>query len=375
MTTVSTPFPSMEFMLMALRLARKGVGRTSPNPAVGAVLVRGGKVVGRGYHRAAGMPHAEVEAILDARAAAKGADLYVTLEPCCHAGRTGPCTETILSSGVRRVAAAMLDPNPLVAGKGLSALRKAGLTVADGLLGEEARALNLPYLKWIVSGKPYVTLKLAVTLDGQIAAAGGDSRWVSCEKSRAVVHRMRSAADAVLVGGETFRRDDPRLTSRVPGGRNPVRVILTSSLSGVSFSRTFQRGNGKVVFACPRGVPERDVRRAVSLGAKVIRLPSRAGRIPATVFLRALGKEGIASLLVEGGGKTAGWLAAAGAVDRYVFFVAPLLLGEGVRAIAGYRARNVAGGRRLEITGVRRVGADLMVTAEPPQRGIRTTGG
>ncbi|MDA8123097.1 MAG: bifunctional diaminohydroxyphosphoribosylaminopyrimidine deaminase/5-amino-6-(5-phosphoribosylamino)uracil reductase RibD [Deltaproteobacteria bacterium] len=376
MTAVSTPFPSMEFMRMAIRLARKGVGRTSPNPAVGAVLVRGGKVVGRGYHRAAGMPHAEVEAIRDAGAAARGADLYVTLEPCCHAGRTGPCTETILSSGVRRVAAAMSDPNPLVAGKGLSALRKAGLTVVDGLLGEEARALNLSYLKWIVSGKPYVTLKMAVTLDGQIAAAGGDSRWVSCEKSRAVVHRMRSAADAVLVGGETFRRDDPRLTSRVQGGRNPVRVILTSSLSGVSGSRIFRGGKGKVVFACPRGVPERDVRRAVSLGAKVIRLPSRAGRIPASVFLRALGKEGIVSLLVEGGGKTAGWLAAAGAVDRYVFFVAPLLLGEGVRAFVGYRARKVAGGRRLEITGVRRVGDDLMVTAEPPQvRRIRTAGG
>jgi diaminohydroxyphosphoribosylaminopyrimidine deaminase/5-amino-6-(5-phosphoribosylamino)uracil reductase len=351
-------------MRMALRLARKGVGRTSPNPAVGAVLVRGGKVVGRGFHRAAGMAHAEVEAIRDAGGAARGADLYVTLEPCCHAGRTGPCTESILSAGVRRVAAAMKDPNPLVAGKGLSALRKAGLTVAEGLLGEEARALNRPYRKWIVSGKPYVTLKLAVTLDGQIAAAGGDSRWVSCEKSRAMVHRMRSVADAVLVGGETFRRDNPRLTSRATGEKNPVRVILTSCLSDVSGRRIFRGGNGKVVFACPRGVPERDVRRAVSLGAKVIRLPALAGRIPANVFLRALGKEGITSLLVEGGGRTAGWLVSAGAVDRYVFFVAPLLLGEGVRAIAGYCARNVAGGRKLAITGVRRVGADLMVTAE-----------
>jgi len=363
------PFPSTEFMRMALRLARKGIGRTSPNPAVGAVLVRAGKVVGRGYHRAAGMPHAEVEAIRDAGDAARGADLYVTLEPCCHTGRTGPCTEAILSAGVRRVAAAMKDPNPLVAGKGLSALRKAGLTVAEGPLGEEARALNRPYRKWIVSGKPYVTLKLAVTLDGQIASATGDSRWISCEKSRAMVHRMRSAADAVLVGGETFRRDDPRLTSRTPGGKDPVRVILTSRLSDVPGRRVFRGGRGEVLIACPRGVPERDVRRAVSRGAKVLRLPARAGRIPADVFLRALGKEGVTSLLVEGGGRTAGWLVAAAAVDRFVFFVAPLLLGEGVRAIAGYCARTVAGGRRLKITGVRRLGDDLMVTAESPQEG------
>jgi diaminohydroxyphosphoribosylaminopyrimidine deaminase/5-amino-6-(5-phosphoribosylamino)uracil reductase len=351
-------------MRMALRLARKGAGRTSPNPAVGAVLVRSGKVVGRGHHRAAGMPHAEVEAIRDAGDSSRGADLYVTLEPCCHTGRTGPCTEAILSAGVRRVAAATRDPNPLVSGKGLSVLRKAGLTVAEGPLGEEACALNLPYRKWIVSGKPFVTLKLAMTLDGQIAAATGDSRWVSSEKSRAMVHRMRSRTDAVLIGGETFRRDDPLLTSRTRGGKDPIRVILTSRLSGLSGRRVFREGKGRVLFACPARVPDRDVLRAVSFGAKVLRLPAQAGRISAGVFLRALGKEGVTSLLVEGGGKVAGWLVAAGAVDRFVFFIAPMLLGEGVRAIAGVRSRTVSGGKRLRITEVRRMGDDLMVTAE-----------
>jgi diaminohydroxyphosphoribosylaminopyrimidine deaminase/5-amino-6-(5-phosphoribosylamino)uracil reductase len=352
-------------MRMALRLAEKGVGRTSPNPAVGAVLVRSGKVVGRGYHRAAGLPHAEVEAIRDAGPAAKGADLYVTLEPCCHAGRTGPCTDAILSAGIRRVAASMEDPNPAVSGKGLKALRRAGLEVSAGLLEEEARALNRPYCRWVVSGKPHVTLKLAMSLDGQIAASAGSSRWISGEESRREVHRMRAAADAVMVGGETFRKDDPLLSCRIPGGRDPRRVILTSRLSGLSGRRLFREGEGKILFVCPRGVPGRDEERVVSLGGKVLRLPSRGGRVSAEGFLRALGKEGVTSLLVEGGSRTAGWLVSAGAVDRFVFFIAPLLLGEGIRAVAGYRARTAAGGKKLSITEVRRAGRDLVVAAEP----------
>jgi diaminohydroxyphosphoribosylaminopyrimidine deaminase/5-amino-6-(5-phosphoribosylamino)uracil reductase len=351
-------------MRMALRLAAKGVGRTSPNPAVGAVLVRGGKVVGRGVHRAAGLPHAEVEAIRDAGSAANGADLYVTLEPCCHVGRTGPCTEAILSAGIRRVAAAMKDPNPLVSGRGLAALRRAGLTAVAGLFEEEARSLNRPYCRWIVSGKPFVTLKLAMSLDGQIAAFTGTSRWITGVESRRMVHRMRAGADAVLVGGETFRKDDPLLTSRIPGGRDPRRIILTSRLSGIAGRRLFGGGNGEILVVCPREVSDREAERVVSLGGRVLRLPSRGGRISAEVFLRALGKEGVTSLLVEGGGRTAGWLVSAGAVDRFVFFLAPLLLGEGIRAVQGYRARTVAGGRKLAITDVRRAGADLVVTAE-----------
>lgn len=349
---------------MALRLARRGVGRTSPNPAVGAVLVRGGKVVGSGYHRAPGLPHAEVEAIRDAGSGASGADLYVTLEPCCHVGRTGPCTEAILSAGIRRVAAAMKDPNPLVSGRGISILRKAGLTVAAGFFEEEARRLNRPYCRWMEAGKPFVTLKLAMSLDGQIAASDGTSRWISGEESRRMVHRMRAESDAVLVGGRTFRKDDPLLSSRIPGGRDPRRIILTSRLSGLSGRRLFSRAPGGILFICPRGVPDSAVKRVVALGARVLRLPARDGRISAGVFLRALGKEGVTSLLVEGGGQTAGWLVSAGAVDRFVFFLAPLLLGEGVRAVEGYRVRSIPGGRNLSITGFRRAGSDLVVTAE-----------
>lgn len=364
-------FPRPEFMRLALRLARKGIPRTSPNPAVGAVLVRKGKVVGSGYHRAAGMPHAEIEAIREAGRSARGADLYVTLEPCAHAGRTGPCTEAIAAAGIRRVAAAMEDPNPLVRGKGFLRLRKSGVLVHSGLLEREARSLNEPFCRWIVSGRPFVTLKLALSLDGQIAVASGGSRWITGKTARRMVHRMRAGSDAVLVGGKTFRADDPLLTARVPGARDPVRVVLTSDLSGAARSRMMREGGGGILFVCPKGVSARAVGRLREAGARVLLLPSRGGRIGAGVFLAALGREGITSLLVEGGGETAGWLVSAGSVDRFVLFVGPLLLGEGVRSLSGFAAAAPGKGKRLSFTSVRRVGEDIRITAEPAgkQRG------
>ncbi len=358
-------FPRAEFMRLALRLARKGAGRTSPNPAVGAVLVRRGEVVGEGFHRAAGLPHAEAMALQDAGEAARGADLYVTLEPCAHAGRTGPCTRAIIAAGVRRVAAAMQDPNPLVAGKGFRALRRAGIPVVRGMMEEEARSLNRSYCRWVVSGRPFVTLKLAISLDGQVASASGESRWISGEPARKIVHRMRSETDAVLVGGETYRQDAPQLTARIRGGRNPGRVILTSRIAGLARNGRFLKAGGRVIVAAPRGVSREEADRLRFLGIRVLLLPTRKGRIEASVFLDALGREGITSLLAEGGGKTAGWLVEAGAVDRYVFFLAPLLLGEGVRSIAGFAAGRMKEGRRLLITSVKRAGSDIMVVAEP----------
>lgn len=359
------PFPSPEFMRLALRLSARGVGRTSPNPAVGAVVVRKGKAVGGGFHRAAGLPHAEVEAIRAAGKRARGADLYVTLEPCAHRGRTGPCTEAIITAGIRRVAAAMIDPNPLVSGRGIAALRAAGVEVAVGLFEEKARAQNLGYCRWITTGRPFVTLKLALSLDGQIAGAGGESRWISGGRSRALVHRMRAQTDAVLVGGGTLRRDDPLLTCRARGGKTPRRVIVTSSVRAAAGRRIFREGGGDVILACPEGVAGRDLEAARRLGAKVLLLPSRRGMIAARDLLEALGREGITSLLVEGGARTAGWLVAEEAVDRFVFFLAPLLLGEGLRALAGWAAAGPEAGKRLLIESVRRVGEDVVVTAVP----------
>jgi diaminohydroxyphosphoribosylaminopyrimidine deaminase/5-amino-6-(5-phosphoribosylamino)uracil reductase len=327
--------------------------------------VKRGKVVGAGYHRAAGMPHAEVEALREAGTAARGADLYVTLEPCAHAGRTGPCAEAIIEAGVKRVAAGMQDPNPLVAGKGFRALRAAGIPVVCGVMEKEARSLTREYCRWVVSGRPFVTLKLAVSLDGQIAAASGESRWISGEPARKIVHRMRSEADAVLVGARTFRRDAPRLTSRKRGGKNPRRVIVTSRAAGLERIGQFPDAGGEVIVVAPRSVVRERAERLRSLGIRLLLLPARKGRIEAGAFLDALGREGVTSLLAEGGGETAGWLIEAGAVDRYVVFVAPLLLGEGIRSVAGFAARRVDEGRRLVITKAVRTGGDVMVVAEP----------
>ena len=365
------PFPEITFMREALRLARKGVGRVSPNPAVGAVVVRNGRVVGKGFHRGAGLPHAEAEALCDAGAAARGADMYVTLEPCDHQGRTPPCTKAILDARIARVAYAMEDPNPVVSGRGAKRLRDAGLTVHEGLLSGDAMELNREWRRWIISGKPFVTLKLAVSLDGQIAAATGESRWITGEQARLAVHRMRRVSDAILVGGETARRDDPLLTPRVPGmaaGRLPKRVVLTSRPAELEGSRLFSNAGGDVIIACPSCRISAKQAKDISVsGAKVLRLPSRKGKIRAHDLLSALGEQNITSLLVEGGGKTAGWLAEEGAVDRYVVFVAPLLLGEGIRAVSGWAASPPSSGKKLLFKSVRRVGADLMVVAAPNQ--------
>ena len=373
--TARPEFPGIGFMRRAVRLARKGAGRTAPNTAVGAVVVRGGRVVGEGYHRAAGLPHAEIEALRVAGSAARGADLYVSLEPCDHRGRTGPCTAAILAAGIARVAYAMEDPNPAVSGRGAGRLREAGLVVHRGPMEDEARELNRGFCRWVVSGKPFVTLKLAVSLDGQIAAAGGDSRWITGAAARRRVHRMRSEADAVLVGGGTARRDDPLLTARVPGGHDPLRVILTSRPAELARGKALREPGGQVIVACPKGVPERDLRAARDAGAGVLRLPARGGAVRARDFLTALGAEGVTSLLVEGGGRTAGWLAAEGAIDRYVVFVAPRLLGEGIRAVSGWASRSPTSGPRLVFTSVRRVGPDIEITAEKlPMAGMREGG-
>lgn len=358
-------FPAAGFMRRALALARKGLGRTAPNPAVGAVVVRRGRVVGEGYHRAAGEPHAEVEALRAAGEKARGADLYVTLEPCDHRGRTPPCTAAIVAAGVARVAYAMEDPNPRVRGRGARRLREAGIMVHEGLLSGAAKELNRGFARWVVSGRPHVTLKLAISLDGQIAAAGGASRWISGEAARRLVHRMRSEADAILVGGGTARRDDPLLTARVPGGRAPRRVVVTTRPGAILRNRLFRAGPGEVLVACPAGIPRREAERLRALGARVLPLPSRAGRIRAADLLAALGAEGVTSLLVEGGGRTAGWLAAEDAVDRYVLLVAPLLLGEGVRAVSGWACADPQAGVRLSFEAVRRVGKDILLIAEP----------
>lgn len=361
-------FPDQAFMRLALRLARKGLGRTSPNPAVGAVLVKNGRVVGSGWHRAAGMPHAEVEAIAAAGRLARGADLYVTLEPCSHQGRTGPCAVAILGAGIRRVSAAMQDPNPLVSGNGFAMLRTAGVEVHAGLLEGEAVALNRGWIHFVSTGLPHVTLKMATSLDGQIAGATGESRWVTGEKSRKLVHAMRNECDAVLVGGGTVAKDDPLLTCRIRGGHDPARIVLTSHPERLAKSRMFSDRSAPNLVIVPEGVPDSRLEALAATGAEIVRLPAGKGIIDPRAILCALGQRGIASLIVEGGGKVAGAFLREGVVDRLVLFIAPVMFGEAVRSVAGWSAATPAEGRRFAISRIRRAGEDLMLEALPVER-------
>lgn len=325
-------------MLLALDLARKGLGTTSPNPMVGAVVVKGpgaGKVVGKGYHRRAGEDHAEAVALKEAGAKARGSVLYTTLEPCAHQGRTPPCVEHILKAGVREVVCAMRDPNPLVNGKGISGLKRAGVKVALGLFEGEATRLNEAYAKYITTRIPFVALKAAMTLDGRIATGSGQSRWISGEESRRFAHELRRRADAVLVGIGTVLADDPQLTVRlVRKGikQGPLRIILDSHLGTPLKARVLRDQEDAqtiVVTTPPWGASER-AKRIQALGAQVWQVKKDAkGRVSFPDLLKRLGQEEITSLLIEGGSKVNAGALSAGVVDKVYAVIAPMVLGGG----------------------------------------------
>jgi diaminohydroxyphosphoribosylaminopyrimidine deaminase/5-amino-6-(5-phosphoribosylamino)uracil reductase len=314
-----------DYLERALELARLGRRLAHPNPRVGAVVVADGEVVGEGYHRGPGTPHAEAVALEQAGERARGAALYVTLEPCCRQGHTGPCTEKILAAGVGRVVVGATDPNPAVDGRGLAALRAAGVEVAldSGALHTLCEQLNEPFARFIRSGLPFVTFKAAVSLDGKVAAAGGDGRWISSPESRRQVHQMRAAADAVMVGAGTARRDDPLLTARDADGPDPVRVVVsrTGDLPVEARLSTTARECPTILLTASID-PERELALAAS-GVEVVRAAGlRDG-------LAQLARRGLVDILCEGGPTLAGALLAEGLVDRLVVFVAPLVLGRG----------------------------------------------
>jgi diaminohydroxyphosphoribosylaminopyrimidine deaminase / 5-amino-6-(5-phosphoribosylamino)uracil reductase len=349
---------------MALRLARKAEGRTSPNPIVGAVLVRGGNIVGAGYHRFAGGDHAEIAALKRAGRKARGATLYITLEPCSHYGRTPPCTQALIDAGIKEVVAGTRDPNPLVAGRGVRQLRRAGTKVRVGLLEAECRALIEPFSKYITRRLPFVTLKLAATLDGKIATVSGDARWISNVESRQWVHRLRNQVDAVLVGVETVRADDPQLTCRIPGGRNPWRVVLDSRLRIPISARILrQRAPGKTIVATTDGVSAARARAIEALGAEVWRLPRRNRRVSWLPLLKKLASSGVVTVMIEGGANVAASALKEKIVDKIVFFYAPKILGGDGRvmfdALGIRRMRQSIPVKRLQ---VRKSGGDLIVS-------------
>ncbi len=348
----------VRYMRRALELAAQARGRTAPNPMVGAVLVRDGAVVGEGFHPRAGEPHAEVFALRDAGERAVGSTLYVTLEPCSHFGRTPPCADAVIGAGVRRVVAAMGDPSPHVAGEGFERLRRSGVEVVCGLMEQEARELNRAFLKAVRTGRPWVTLKMAMTLDGKIATRTGDSRWITGESARRQVHRLRDEHDAVMVGIGTVRADDPQLTARLEGARNPRRVIVDAraELSPESF---LARTAAEVPTLLLTG--SSDTCQLEGLGVEVAPLPLVDGRVDLTTALEALVAFGIHSVLCEGGSRLAGSLLDGGHVDEVWWFIAPKLVGgaDAPGPIAGAGIERMADAHTLRNVTVEHYGDDL----------------
>ncbi len=359
-----------EHLRAALVLAARGLGSASPNPMVGALVVRAGRVVGSGFHRSPGEPHAEVRALRRAGTAARGGTLYVNLEPCAHHGRTPPCVDAILHSGIRRVVASMKDPNPLVRGRGFSALRRAGVQVECGLLRQEARVLNEAYVHHVRSGRPFVVLKAGTSLDGRIAAAGGRSRWITSPPARRAAHDLRWGFDAILVGVGTVLVDDPELAARRAGRERPhfLRVVLDAELRTPRRSRLVRAARRRplVIYSAQDASPSRE--KALHAAGVIVRhLPCKAGRVGVGAVLRDLGRREVRSLLVEGGGEVHASFLAGGYADKMILFVAPMLLGgrSAVPLVGGDGESRPALAPRLERLTVERCGPDLRITGYP----------
>ena len=355
----------VRWMRTALALARRGLGAVWPNPAVGCVIVNEGRAVGRGWTQPGGRPHAETEALRRAGQAAHGATAYVSLEPCCHWGRTPPCAEALIDAGVRRVVVAVEDPDPRVAGNGIARLRAAGLAVDTGIGAEEATEINAGFLTRLALGRPLVTLKLATSLDGRIATGSGESQWITGPPARERGHALRAAHDAIMVGTATVFADDPQLTCRLPGlgQRSPVRVVL---------DRQLRIPHSAVVIADARQTPTwiltlrsaDAARRAALLAAGVTLIdvdPDSNERIDLVAALAALGERGVTRLLIEGGARLAAALLRAGLVDRLAWFHAPLLIGgDGTPAVAALGLDRLADAPGFERLSVARVGDDML---------------
>ena len=331
------------YMERALALAARGRGTTTPNPMVGAVIVKDGRIIGEGYHIRAGEGHAEVNAFKNAAEDVTGATMYVTLEPCSHYGKTPPCADKIVEKKIGRVVVGALDPNPLVAGRGIEKIRNAGIPVVTGVLAEESIALNEVFMKYIVTKRPFVVLKAAMSLDGKIATADGESQWISCETSREEVHRLRHELTGIMAGIGTVLADDPMLNCRIPGGKQPVRIIVDSHLSIPENSKLAASAKEfPLVVASVEKSDASKKARLEAMGAKVIEIPANQdGHVDLNALMERLGEMKIDSILLEGGGRLAEGALKAGIVDKVQFYIAPVLIG-------GEGAKTPVEGRGIE---------------------------
>lgn len=336
-----------KYIRIAIGLAAKAKGMTSPNPCVGAVIVKNGRIIGKGYHRFAGGPHAEVYALRQAGKRAEGATLYVSLEPCCRFGRTPPCTEAVIKAGIKRVVAAMKDPNPLNNGRGLRMLKKNGIKTEAGILEPLARELNEDFIKYIRKRMPFVVVKIAQSLDGKIATRTGDSRWITGETAREFVHRLRSEVDAIMVGAGTVLKDDPSLTARVKVKRvkQPLRIILAGRTRIPANARVFNSKGG---------------------GVLIVKTKDKSGRIDIRSLLKELAGREITSVLIEGGGETVASAFEAGVVDKVYFFIAPKILGgrDAKTSVEGMGIERLSKAVKLQNVSSRKIGDDFLIKGD-----------
>lgn len=367
----------IQFMKQVLVLAVKGRGRVSPNPLVGAVVVKDGKIVGSGWHRKAGGPHAEIIALKQAAQKTKGATMFVSLEPCCHYGKTPPCTDAIIRAGIKKVVIAMKDPNPIVNGKGISKLRRSGvkvevLEVNEGKIADEAARINEVFIKYVRTGMPFVIGKIASSLDGKIATSTGDSKWISNKKAREFVHKLRYEADAILVGKNTVMNDDPKLTARKNNKiiKRPYRIVLGGDFNFPPDRKIFQMRDGKTIVVVGKGANRNKKKKLEDLGVKIIEVTkNNAGRISLKILLKELGKMEITSLLVEGGSNTLTSFVREGLIDKMHHFVAPLMIGDnGISCVGGLGVNEVRKAYKLTNVEVKKFGDNVLFAGYPSKK-------
>ncbi|WP_407370862.1 bifunctional diaminohydroxyphosphoribosylaminopyrimidine deaminase/5-amino-6-(5-phosphoribosylamino)uracil reductase RibD [Carnobacterium sp.] len=351
-------------MRMALDLARKGKGWTTPNPLVGAVIVKGGRIIGQGYHQKYGQPHAEVNAIASAKEDVTGATLYVTLEPCSHFGKTPPCSDLLIDKNIKRVVVGTLDPNPLVAGKGIERLRNNGIEVVTGVLEEESQKLNEIFIKYIVTKEPFVVMKNAMSLDGKIATVTGESQWISGESSRKQVHSLRHELAGIMVGIETIIKDDPQLTSRTLNSRNPIRIVVDSQLRIPIASKVLtQQDKAKTIVATTKRANNEKLDTLKQMGIEVIVTKEKCERVDLRELMKVIGAKGIDSILLEGGANLNFSALEEGIVDKIQSYIAPKIIGgkEAKTAVEGAGIQLLKNAFQIDRMTPVMVGEDLFV--------------